>query len=505
MLTSDLLVTRTHKGKIEPVYSALDKEHINISSSVIGIFQRHVGKSYGELVEELEGFEEINYRLIRGLARILERRCHIENDSVIDPIYARRTVFHECSGFVTNAAQRNEVLDQASRKLSISHSDLEKALWSDLEENLIIKDFQHISPENLLRQYNISLTQTLLFRATGMEIQIDDHYQEVFWKMKQLGLMYSIEPNKVYIDGSVSLFRLTERYGTSLAKLLPAILNCSKWSLKATILKKTLQGKRIYEFCLDDTKRIFSISSGSDSNSGSAYKFDSAIEKEFSAFSFNGWSLKREPSVLKAGQYAFIPDFSLEKNGNRVYVEIIGFWTADYLKNKVQKIHLLEEKEHLILLVDKKLACSGSEFNVNNLIFYDNKIPYLDIIKILRKYEEKQLTEEVESLKHLDISLEHGAGVIGLAELAKRYGVSADALKLVIKQNINGYVLLGDQFVDDQTLKKVKSEMKGVKKHSEAVRILEKYEIKGQQIFEWLGYKVKWNGLDPNNAQILVA
>jgi len=503
MLTSDLLTTRTYKGNIEPIYTALDKEHIDISSSVIDIFQRHVGKSYGELVEEIERFEEINYRLIRGLAQILERRCNIEKDSVIDPIYARRAVFHECNGFVTSSKQRKEVIDKASKKLSINYSDLEKALWSDQEENLVIKEFQHISPENLLRQYNISLTQTLLFKATSMEMQIDDHYQQVFWKMKQLGLMYSIEQNKVYIDGPVSLFKLTERYGTSLAKLLPVIVNCSKWSLKATIQKKTMQGKRIYDFTLDDTKGIFS--NEHDSNSGSVYKFDSAIEKEFSQFNFNDWSLRREPTVLKAGQYAFIPDFSLERNGYRIYVEIIGFWTPDYLKNKIQKINLLEEKEHLILLVDKKLACSGSEFNVNNLIFYDKKIPYLKIIKILRKYEEKQLTEEVESLKHLDISLERGAGVIGLDEIAKKYGVSADALKLVIKQNINGYFLLGDQFVDDQTLKAIKGEMNGVKKHSEAIKVLEKHGIKGQQIFKFLGYKVKWNGLDPKNAQIVVA
>jgi uncharacterized protein len=140
MLTSDLLTTRTYKGKIEPIYAALDKEHIDISSSVIDIFQRHVGKSYGELIEEIEGFEEINYRLIRGLAQILERRCNIEKDSVIDPIYARRAVFHECSGFVTSSKQRKEVLDKASRKLSINYSDLEKALWSDQEENLVIKE-----------------------------------------------------------------------------------------------------------------------------------------------------------------------------------------------------------------------------------------------------------------------------------------------------------------------------------------------------------------------------
>src|SRR5659263_667187 len=106
------------------------------------------------------------------------------------------------------------------------------------------------------------------------------------------------------------------------------------------------------------------------------------------------------------GQYAFIPDFSLEKNDKRISVEIIGFWTPEYLKNKIQKINQLTEKEDLILLVDKNLACSSSEFKTDNLILYDGKIPYLEILKILRKYEERQVTEDVEKLKNLEIALE---------------------------------------------------------------------------------------------------
>ncbi len=230
----------------------------------------------------------------------------------------------------------------------------------------------------------------------------------------------------------------------------------------------------------------------------------SAIEKEFSLLNFNSWSVKREPAVLKAGQYAFIPDFSLEKNDKRIYVEIIGFWMPDYLKNKIQKINLRKEKEDMILLVDKNLACSGSEFKTDNLIFYDRKIPYLEILKILRKYEESLLTEEAERLKNTEIEL--NGSIINLDETARKYGVSVDALKTVIKQNNkNGYLLLGDQLVDNQTLKAVQSELNGVKKHSEALSIFGKYGIKSQQILDVLGYKVKWVGLDPENAEILKA
>lgn len=495
MLTSDLLITKSYKGKIEPVYAKLNQENLEISGSLIYLFQEHIGKTYGELYEAIEGIEEIDYRLIRGLTQLLERKCVIGMNSVIEPETARKVVFEECKGAVSDIKERKEVIDRVARKLSVEPDTLEKALWADMEENQIIREFQTITPENLLRQYNLSVTQTLLFKATGMEIQIEDNYQEVFWKVKQLGLMYSIKDDTIYLDGAVSLFKMTERYGTALAKLLPTIMKCNKWSIKASIMKKTMHGTRIYDFTLDNTTPIFSIEPDS-----SLETFDSAIEKEFSLLHFNDWTSKREPAVLKAGQYAFIPDFSLERNGKKVYVEIIGFWTPEYLKNKIQKINLLKEKENMILLVDKKLACSGSEFSTDNLIFYDKKIPYLEILKILRKYEEKQVTEDIERLTNIDIPLE--GSVINLNEIARMHNVSPDALKTAMKQNNNDYLLVGNQLIDNQTLKVIKGELDEVKKYSEALVIIGNYGIKSQQIFDILGYKVKWNGLDPENAEI---
>jgi len=501
MLTSDLLVTRTSKGRIEPVYAHLSQENLEIADSVIGIFQVHVGRTYGELALAIDSFEGVNYRFIRGLAQILERRCTIDKDSAIDPVAARRAVFEESRGLVTGDEERTAVLDMAAKRLSVKSDDLEKALWADQEDNLLVKEFQAMTPEDLLRQYNLSLVQTLLFKAAGMEIQIEDNYQQVFWAIKRLGLMYTIQDGRIYLDGALSIFKLTEKYGTAMAKLLPAIMMAGRWSLKASILKKTPQGKRIYDFALDHTeKRIF----GREFEDGKI-SFDSAIEKEFYQLGFKGWKVQREPAVLKAGQYAFIPDFSMERNGTRIYVEIIGFWTPEYLRNKIQKINQLEEKESMVLLVNRNLACSGSEFETDNVFFYDRKIPYLEITKVLRKYEVKQLTDEVTKLRDMEISLDGSMNIIGLDEVAGRYGVSLEALKEVIKEQDNAdYLLLGDQLVSDEVLDTIRGELKGVRKHDDALEIFKRYGIKAHtQALESLGYRVKWSGLDPENAEIL--
>jgi len=501
MLTSDLLVVKTSKGKIEPVYALLDQDNLEIATSIIDVFQDHVGKTYGELAEDLEGIEDINFRLIRGLAQILERRCVIEADSVVDPIAARKAVFEESKGFVTDEGERREVIDEVARKLSIEPADLETALWADHEGNLMVKEFQTIAPEDLLKQYNLSLAQTLLFRATSMEIEIEDNFQQVFRKIKQLGLIYSIHDGKISLEGPTSLFKLTERYGSAFAKLLPTIMESSRWSLKASISRKTFKGKRIYEFSLDHTKRSIFGPESEPAEVG----FDSVIEKEFYQLSFNDWRVRREPTVLEAGEYAFIPDFSLERNGARVYAEIVGFWTPEYLKHKIQKFNQLKEKESMILLVNRTLACTGSEFQSDNLIFYDRKIPHLGIIKILRRYEEEQQAEDIAKLKGIEISFGDDTGVINLDEVAGRYGVSLGALKEVIRdQNKSHHTLIGDQLVSSQVLDAIRAELAGVTKHNDAIQIFKNHGIKApSQALNLLGYKVKWTGLDPENAEIV--
>ena len=95
MLPSNLLIARSRAGKIRPVYAPIDKSHVDLASELIEAFREHVGRRKGELFEVLERFEGLgyDYRLIRGLSTLLERRCSFEAESQIDPAQARRTVF----------------------------------------------------------------------------------------------------------------------------------------------------------------------------------------------------------------------------------------------------------------------------------------------------------------------------------------------------------------------------------------------------------------------------
>ena len=605
MLTSDLLVTRISKGKIKPAYAAFNSENLELSELLIETFEQHAGKTYGNLLSELEGYEEMNYRFIRGLSQLLGRRAVVETSSAVDPSKAREAVFEACAGMALSSAERKEALQKAAKKLSISIPELEKSLWADLEENQILKEFNPLSPAELLRQYNISLTQTLLFRAVDLNIWITGDFQQVLWKILRSGLMYSLEDTEekagekeetdrlksihLHLDGPASLFRMSERYGNSFAKLFPTLLKSKGWSLKAGILHKSYQGKRILDFALDSSEEAFrpipeaasypeivpervspdlklaegkeGYGTGIDNENGfegeetgiqgtgiqgtgiqgtgtkeaetdtESEAYDSTYEQQFASLSLGGWKAKREPTILKAGRYAFVPDFSLQKDGMKVYVEVVGFWTPEYLKKKTEK--LKEVKEPVILLINRKLKCSEKDFPAQDVIFFDRKIPANEVTQVLRKYERRRLEEDLSKLQEKEIPF--SGELISLEEIATEKEVLLDALKKVLTRRLansreteevgkleeseeseeseefekyRNYVLLENYVLHRQFLERIDLELEKpgtAETYADAVKVFEGFGLDSSlyyPVLEHLGYKVSWTGLSEEDAKV---
>ena len=577
LITSDLLVTRISRGKIKPAYAAFDPENLELARLQIKTFEEHIGKKYGDLLVELEGYEEMNYRFIRGLSQLLGRRAVIETDAVIDPSLAREAVFEACGGMALSTAEKEKTLQKAAERLSISVPELEEALWADLEENQVLRSFLPLSPAELLKQYNISLTQTLLFRAVDLDIWIKGDFQKMLWKILRSGLMYTLEDTEMttekkvlevekesperlkdvhlHLDGPASLFRMSERYGNSFAKLFPTLLRSKGWRLKAGILFKGYQGKRVLEFTLDDSEDAFrpivevmpeaagypEFSSGfqleeeqegyvtgkeehgftqkeaetAEKEVGAAERdteietYDSMLEKMFGSLSLGSWKMKREPTILKAGRYAFIPDFVLERDSMRVYLEIVGFWTPEYLKKKIDK--LKEVKEPVILLINRKLKCSEKDFPAQDVIFFDRKIPANEVMQVLRKYEEQKLSEDLSITQEMEIPL--SGELINLEQIAAEKGILLGALKEVImgrlaKSEKNGdYLLLENYIVHRHLLEKIGLELEksAIETYADAVKVFESFKLDRSlyyPVLEQLGYKVIWTGLSEEGARI---
>ncbi len=495
-------MARQSRGKLMPMFSRLGEEDTALAESLISAFQDSIGKKMGELdalVEEEEG--AFDYRMVRGLAELLRRRCILEIASVIEPQEARRAVFEEANkrGFVTSDSERRAVLDVAAKRLAISAAELENSLWADLEEEQVLKSFDAIAPADLLRQYNLSLAQTALFKAMALEVGFSGNYKQVLRQLKHLGLMYRASKAdgafRLDIEGPASLLKMTEKYGTSLAKLLPSIVRADKWRLVARVLWRE---KRILSLELDDRyKEIFPAMRVEEES------FDSAIEEKFaSAFRSlsTGWELRREPEPLIVGSSVMLPDFGFEKGGAKLYMEIVGFWTKDYLERKLEK--LAKVKEQLILAVDKGLACSKFE-ELGEVIYYHGEVPMKEVLDILRRKESVLIEKELGAVAGREVDL-GGRAIVRLEELSKEQGISIEVAKRIAGE-VRGYALIGEELVSEIALSALKKKLDAIVpiKYTEVVSFLKGEGISSAiQLLSRLGYEIRWRGLDPENAVV---
>ncbi len=116
MLPSELLVVWKRKGEIMPRYAKLSVENLEVAASLIEAYKEHVGekkKVLKSFVAELEdkGYE---YRFLRGLAFMLDRRSTFKCTSKISPVELRRKIFEatERYGLATTNEKRKRIIEK---------------------------------------------------------------------------------------------------------------------------------------------------------------------------------------------------------------------------------------------------------------------------------------------------------------------------------------------------------------------------------------------------------
>ncbi len=516
MLPGSLLITRRRQDKISPVYAQINQRNVKVAGMLIQTYRDYLFKKKGELSDTVNGLEDIgyDYRYVRGLSTLLDRRCQLESRAAISPVKARRQVFkiaHK-TGFPTAHETRRAILHQAATRLQVSVEELEGSLYGDLEDELILKDFKPVNPEALIKQYNLSLAQTLLFYSTELTFTTGGNWQRIFRQIKWLGLIYAIKRSdggyEVKVDGPASLFKLNRRYGTSLAKLLPTIVQNEKWRVKAKILRRKGEW-HLLDMELDSEKHR-EIMKALEKPEGSNV-YDSHVEEDF-ANRFKaletGWALVREPEPLPVGRRVMIPDFGFEKGSLRVYLEVAGFWTSHYLEEKIKKLSLLGNTD-MIVAANKDLACQklhkiGEKLN---LIYYRRSIPLRPILDHLRAKEEHLIKEQIRRLCAEPLLFEKP--VVEARELAEKFGVLEEAAKEVLKKKeVPGYMRLGDMFIKETKLKEIQEELETRLDQAElsigeAHRIIQAAGgVRPTSILDALGYKIEWHGIDPQSARI---
>lgn len=553
MLPSELLRTKISRGKIMPLFSTANfgnGSDYELANKLIVFFTnaQKAKQCKGDLLQKIGLLEsEYDYKLVRGLFTLLERRCIFGRlnslYTIATPMLIRQKLFEESSkqGLALSDSQRQGIIQQIANQMHVSFDDVETLMWSDKDENLILTQFDTINPKDLILWYNLSLFQTLLFKCAELEFYVKGgvYWKEVLRNVKRYGLMYNLEYHsednadedsiKCVLEGPLSLFKMTDRYGTSMAKLLPSIVGTPIWKINGSIVKKTDSGQKIYSFELSSDNTGDFLRSRIDpeyQNDGNAenndYVFDSSIEAAFAKkfyqhFNQNekfGWKISREPDPLIADGKAMIPDFLFERFGRKVYFEIVGFWTKEYLERKAAKLKVLfynNEKNKnnksidLLVAVNSDLSCSQIETISKDRVFtFKKDVSIKPVLEHLKQID-VEITEEkaVNTKIKLD---EHSLDLISIKQIAQEYAIPETAALKILKTDYpNEYVVIGSYLISKEKTVIVNNVLDGITKFVQACTVMTSNKIPDSchaDLLSKLGYDVIWNDLNPNNATI---
>jgi hypothetical protein len=169
------------------------------------------------------------------------------------------------------------------------------------------------------------------------------------------------------------------------ARFIPALLACKGWKMTASVKTPWNQ----------PAKLILCDTDGFTSHLPAPDEFDSALEESF-ARKFgperNGWQLIREGEILYDRQKTFIPDFTFRhQDGTQVLLEIVGFWTLEYLAQKRKTLQQFAHHKILIALPEKAIRKDAA--------LAENILPYKTALKLtpLMQALERMRTEKIHS------------------------------------------------------------------------------------------------------------
>jgi uncharacterized protein len=378
MLRSEHVMARLSRGRLVPHRLPEDDENVvEAASEMCSLYAKHVGEPRAALEAEVAAKEEElgprldvrrGFRIVRAFGKLLEERCEWAAPTTTDPYTLRTRIFELASDLpelpvsepdLLEAPTRDDVLQRVAAETGLE--DPAMLMYADRQSAQVLAEFHKPSPEELVLRYNVAQAQGVLYAAK--ELTVDLAYQAdarlVFHYVKKMGLIHRIEPTRfgyrLHLDGPLSIFSSTRKYGLALAKFLPGLLLTAPWKLSATVEWKNRDA--LLE--LDSKKSGFASHYLGPKQNEDHDEVREAFAKAWErAKDTGGWSLEESSEILPfpEKQAALVPDFTLKNEaGERVHLEILGFWTKKSLVDRAALIGAANERGHRVLV-----AASGN-------------------------------------------------------------------------------------------------------------------------------------------------
>jgi len=245
MLATEYIRVRRRKGTMKPIYAS--EEELGLAKTLVAVHRDSMEKTRRELKAAVSDCEELgyDYKLVRGLASLLEERCAFESRAVILPLKAREAVFGEAGRtVVATEEKRNRAMANAAFRLGISTLELEQSLYADLDDEQTLAGFEESDPLDLLKEYNFALTVALVAHGKRLEVSYkgrDNGLEDAVGRLGESRVSRSGGVSRLVVEwrpSSRSGYR-----GALIEGVLSKLLQLKGWGLSVAVVYPLKVGK----------------------------------------------------------------------------------------------------------------------------------------------------------------------------------------------------------------------------------------------------------------------
>jgi predicted nuclease of restriction endonuclease-like RecB superfamily len=387
VLTGKLVRVRNGRDRILPYYlDVTDPTWQEVADRLLEIFRKQEGRTRGGLEEDLrETFGSDPSQLVpQGLAKLLEDRCTFEVISGHPPEQIREAVFRTAAAHRLRESQhgtqvRSESSTEAQeqpRTLALPHFDraavlhevadtlgltpeaVEQGLFADLKSEQRLVSFKDITAVRLLQRYNVALAQAVLLRSIHVQVTIrhasPQRYRQLFRLVKFHRLVCRIETADadgyvLHLDGPLSLFSATQKYGLQLALFLPAVLLCRDFNLHAELHWGPQRTPK--KFTLTPAEKLVSHYP----DTGTYVPPELGMFVELFRKKITDWEIAEDTSVLRLGEGFWVPDFRLTETatGRTVLLDVLGFWRRSSVEQHLERLRQHARQPYLLAISEQ--------------------------------------------------------------------------------------------------------------------------------------------------------
>jgi len=385
MIRSEHSIVHYDNGRAIPdrLTRITHRHYLDYAQRMLAVYRTGITKPRRDLHRSIRNIlatePDCDRRRIAAFCKLLDDAAEFATDRRGEAAQLRLKVFSRAAEFFPLVTEPDQIFERSEREtkqriaaeIGKPWEGIDSGLYLDVIDRQPMLSFESgIKPEEMLSRYNLAQLQACLYQSQQMTVRASADFAAIVRYAKLAHLLIEVsriadDAYRIDLNGPASVLHETRRYGVSFARFTSGLVACGGWELEA----------RVTTPWNTQAKLRITAADGYRSHVQSPAEFDSQVEESLAA----GWGeardggrLVRQAGILHEGQTTFVPDFLLKhEDGREVFLEIVGFWTPEYLAAKRKTISTFKCHWIVLAIPTRKAKVDGQS---RGIVVYKTRI-----------------------------------------------------------------------------------------------------------------------------------